>query len=83
MSQYYKTDLAKIHDEGFSEYAEKSFNNIYDTIKKYHKHGLVLELGCGTTDMLCQIGFKVHKSHSYGSYNFRANQTVIRAIKYQ
>jgi SAM-dependent methyltransferase len=47
MPKYYKTDLAKIHDEGFSEHAEKSFEKIYQLIKRNFNSGLIVELGCG------------------------------------
>ncbi len=48
MSKYYKTDLAKIHDEGFSEHAENSFEKIYQLIKRNFNSGLIVELGCGS-----------------------------------
>lgn len=60
--QYYQKDLTIIHDEGFSEYPVKSFPFILKTINKFHKNGLVVELGCGsgiTAKKLVRNGFSV------------------------
>ena len=38
----------KSHDEGFSDHAIKSFPFILKGIRKFHKGGLIVDLGCGS-----------------------------------
>ena len=48
MQKYYQIDLSKIHDEGFYQHSTRSFPFIIKTINRFHKKGLVVELGCGS-----------------------------------
>ncbi|WP_289500347.1 hypothetical protein [Gloeocapsopsis sp. IPPAS B-1203] len=49
MNQWYKEDLAFIHDVGFSDYALQSAPGILAILEqnKIHK-GLLVDLGCGS-----------------------------------
>lgn len=49
MQQWYKEDLAYIHDIGFSEWAIASAPGILDILKSYPlQNGLIVDLGCGS-----------------------------------
>lgn len=49
MSNWYKEDLAFIHDVGFAEYALKSAPGILAILQRMKIHqGLIVDLGCGT-----------------------------------
>lgn len=49
MNEYYKEDLAFIHDAGFSEWAIKSAPGILEVLKQNGvREGLVVDLGCGS-----------------------------------
>lgn len=49
MKDYYKEDLAYIHDVGFSDYALKSAPGILEILKQNKiQEGLVVDLGCGS-----------------------------------
>ena len=62
MQKNYLKNLSKIHDEGFSEHSVKSFPFILKTINRFHKKGLIVELGCGsgiTADKLIKNNYSV------------------------
>ncbi len=49
MKEYYKEDLAYIHDVGFSNYCLKSAPGILEILQKNNVNtGLVVDLGCGS-----------------------------------
>ncbi len=49
MKEYYKEDLAYIHDVGFSDYCLKSAPGILEILQKNNINtGLVVDLGCGS-----------------------------------
>lgn len=49
MKEWYKEDLAYIHDVGFSDYALKSAPGILEILQKNNINtGLVVDLGCGS-----------------------------------
>src|SRR6476620_3936388 len=49
MDEYYKEDLAFIHDVGFGEWALNSAPGILETLKRNRiREGLVVDLGCGS-----------------------------------
>lgn len=49
MNDYYKKDLAYIHDVGFSDFALKSAPGIIETLQQNNiKEGLIVDLGCGS-----------------------------------
>jgi SAM-dependent methyltransferase len=49
MKQWYKEDLAFIHDVGFSDYALKSAPGILEILEQSQiRSGLVVDLGCGS-----------------------------------
>ncbi|WP_413200839.1 class I SAM-dependent methyltransferase [Nostoc piscinale] len=49
MSEWYKEDLAFIHDEGFRDYALKSAPGILEIFRQNNiNSGLVVDLGCGS-----------------------------------
>ncbi|BAY34887.1 hypothetical protein NIES2107_67970 [Nostoc carneum NIES-2107] len=49
MEEYYKEDLAFIHDVGFNDYALKSAPGILEILAQYNiREGLVVDLGCGS-----------------------------------
>ncbi len=49
MQQWYKEDLAFIHDVGFSDYALKSAPGILEILERSQiREGLVVDLGCGS-----------------------------------
>ncbi|MEM9926647.1 MAG: class I SAM-dependent methyltransferase [Cyanobacteria bacterium P01_D01_bin.50] len=49
MKEYYKEDLAYIHDIGFSDYCLKSAPSILEILQKNNINtGLVVDLGCGS-----------------------------------
>ena len=49
MNQWYKEDLAYIHDIGFQEYAVKSAPGILEILDRHKiRDGLIVDLGCGT-----------------------------------
>ncbi|MEC4815598.1 MAG: class I SAM-dependent methyltransferase [Scytonema sp. PMC 1069.18] len=49
MKQWYREDLAFIHDVGFSDYALKSAPGILKILERNNiQKGLVLDLGCGS-----------------------------------
>lgn len=49
MKQWYKEDLAFIHDVGFSDYALKSAPGILEILARSQiREGLVVDLGCGS-----------------------------------
>ena len=63
MTEWYKKDLAFIHDVGFSDYALKSAPGILDILARSKVNtGLVVDLGCGSglwAEKLVQKGYKV------------------------
>lgn len=63
MKEYYKEDLAFIHDAGFSEWARKSAPGLLDILKRNGiRDGLVVDLGCGSgvwAHALSEAGFGV------------------------
>ncbi|MEK6300606.1 MAG: class I SAM-dependent methyltransferase [Acidobacteriota bacterium] len=63
MTEYYKEDLAFIHDAGFSEWALKSALGLLDILKRNGiRDGLVVDLGCGSgvwAHALSKAGFEV------------------------
>lgn len=62
MQKYYLKNLSKIHNEGFSEHSVKSFPFILKTINKFHKKGVVVDLGCGsgiTAEKLIKYNYSV------------------------
>ncbi len=63
MSDWYKPDLAYIHDVGFGDFAEQAAANILDCFKANQiESGLVVDLGCGSgiwADCLIQAGYQV------------------------
>ena len=49
MKEFYKEDLAFIHDVGFSDYALKSAPGILEILHRHQiRSGLVVDLGCGS-----------------------------------
>ena len=49
MGDYYKQDLAYIHDVGYCDYALKSAPGILDILAQNNIHqGLIVDLGCGS-----------------------------------
>ncbi len=49
MEEWYKEELAYIHDVGFSDYALKSAPGILEILERHQiRDGLVLDLGCGS-----------------------------------
>ncbi|OUL32631.1 class I SAM-dependent methyltransferase [Nostoc sp. 106C] len=49
MPEYYKEDLAFIHDIGYSDYALKSAPGILEILARHHiREGLIVDLGCGS-----------------------------------
>lgn len=49
MNEYYKEDLAFIHDVGFADYALKSAPGLLEILAQNQIHqGLVVDLGCGS-----------------------------------
>ncbi len=49
MTDYYKKDLAYIHDVGFSDFALKSAPGIIEILQQNNiKAGLIVDLGCGS-----------------------------------
>ncbi|MBD2054672.1 hypothetical protein H6F88_01275 [Oculatella sp. FACHB-28] len=49
MKDWYKEDLAYIHDAGHSNYALKSAPGILDILAQNNiREGLVVDLGCGS-----------------------------------
>ncbi|MBD1937371.1 class I SAM-dependent methyltransferase [Microcoleus sp. FACHB-68] len=63
MTEWYKEDLAFIHDVGFSDYALKSAAGILEILHQRHiRSGLVVDLGCGTglwTQELAKADYQV------------------------
>lgn len=63
MSDWYKPDLAYIHDVGFGDFAEQAAANILDCLKAIQiESGLVVDLGCGSgiwANHLIQAGYQV------------------------
>ena len=63
MDQWYKKDLAFIHDVGFSAYALKSASGILQMLERSQiRDGLVVDLGCGSglwAEKLVQAGYQV------------------------
>lgn len=63
MSDWYKPDLAYIHDIGFGDFAEQAAANILDCFKANQiESGLVVDLGCGSgiwAYHLIQAGYQV------------------------
>ena len=85
MARYYQTDLAKIHDEGFSEHAEKSFNKIHKLIMKDFNSGLVVDLGCGsgvTAKKLINQGYDVY-GIDYSSSMFKLAKQKVPNAKFK
>ncbi|MBD2211101.1 class I SAM-dependent methyltransferase [Calothrix sp. FACHB-156] len=49
MEEYYKEDLAFIHDVGFNDYALKSAPGILEILTQHNiREGLIVDLGCGS-----------------------------------
>jgi SAM-dependent methyltransferase len=63
MSQWYKEDLAYIHDVGFSSYVLQAMPGILATLSQQGiQSGLVVDLGCGSglsAEKLVQAGYQV------------------------
>ncbi|WP_013320694.1 class I SAM-dependent methyltransferase [Gloeothece verrucosa] len=63
MTQWYKEDLAYIHDVGFSEFALKSAPGILEILQQnLIQTGLIVELGCGSgllTQELVKANYQV------------------------
>lgn len=63
MEEWYKEELAYIHDVGFSDYALKSAPGILEILESHKiRDGLVLDLGCGSgilTQALTKAGYRV------------------------
>ena len=56
---FYPADLARIHDDGFGEFARSA---ACELMRRHPSRGLVVELGCGTgisTEILSMAGFEV------------------------
>jgi SAM-dependent methyltransferase len=56
---FYRADLARIHDEGFGEFARAA---ACEALRRLPPQGLVVELGCGTgisTQILSEAGYGV------------------------
>ncbi len=63
MNDYYKEDLAYIHDVGYSDYAIESAPGILNILAQNRIHtGLIVDLGCGgglSARALTQAGYRV------------------------
>jgi len=63
MEEWYKEELAYIHDVGFSDCALKSAPGILEILEPHQiRDGLVLDLGCGSgilTQALTNAGYRV------------------------
>lgn len=63
MKEFYKEDLAFIHDVGHSDFALKSAPGILDVLRRNEiRDGLVVDLGCGSglwAEQLVKGGYKV------------------------
>lgn len=63
MNEYYKEDLAFIHDVGFGEWALKSAPGILEILKQNEiREGLIVDLGCGSglwARALAEAGYEV------------------------
>jgi SAM-dependent methyltransferase len=63
MNEWYKQDLAFIHDDGFCDYALKSAPGILKILAENHiNSGLVIDLGCGSglwANVLTQANYQV------------------------
>jgi len=63
MTDYYKQDLAFIHDVGFGEFARRAAPGLLDILARNRIHnGLVVDLGCGTglwAEQLIKRGYDV------------------------
>lgn len=63
MKEYYKEDLAFIHDAGFSEWVVKATPGLFEILKRNRiRDGLVVDLGCGSgvwAKALSNAGFGV------------------------
>jgi len=63
MKQWYKEELAYIHDVGFGDCALKSAPGILEILERHQiRDGLVLDLGCGSgllTQALTKAGYRV------------------------
>jgi SAM-dependent methyltransferase len=63
LKNFYKSDLADIHNKGFGELASKSASKIIKLIRRKHYNGLIVELGCGsgiTAEILVKNKFNVY-----------------------
>ncbi|BAY91870.1 MULTISPECIES: class I SAM-dependent methyltransferase [unclassified Tolypothrix] len=63
MEEYYKEDLAFIHDVGFNDYALKSAPGILEILAQHNiREGLLVDLGCGSglsTQEFTKAGYDV------------------------
>ena len=63
MTDYYKEDLAFIHDVGFGDFVLKSAPGILDILNRSNIHdGLIVDLGCGSgrwAEQLTRAGYRV------------------------
>jgi len=63
MNEYYKPDLAYIHDAGFLDFALKSAPAILRILDRHKaQDGLVVDLGCGSgalTEQIAKAGYRV------------------------
>jgi SAM-dependent methyltransferase len=63
MNEWYREDLAYIHDVGFSYYVLQSMPGILAILKQQGiESGVIVDLGCGSglsTDLLVQSGYQV------------------------
>jgi SAM-dependent methyltransferase len=59
VTSFYPADLARIHDEGFGEFARAASCEV---LRRLPQEGLVVELGCGSgisTQILSEAGYQV------------------------
>ncbi|MBI4750723.1 MAG: class I SAM-dependent methyltransferase [Acidobacteria bacterium] len=63
MSEYYKSDLAFIHDTGFADFAITAAPGILQCLRQHQIHqGLIVDLGCGSgiwAEQLHRAGYQV------------------------
>jgi SAM-dependent methyltransferase len=63
MTDWYKEDLAYIHDVGYRDYALKSMPGILEILAHNHiSNGLIVDLGCGSglsSEVLDRAGYQV------------------------
>ncbi len=71
MKEFYKEDLAFIHDTGHSDFALKSAPGILDILRRNEiRDGLVVDLGCGSglwAEQLVKAGYQGSRNRHLGS----------------